>query len=164
MSSFCSSPVSLRRLPLLFHTLPALCRELHLQCRHRRGLKPLRPRTRRSIAPWRYTILSHKLTSSMQVRLAVDAFRDELTKTRRSPGELFEPRKQLCRELPCARDLRWHRHVLVEHVARRFLKFTRGGISAGGASPRLANIAADHSTITVRVPNNFEQCLKHRRS
>ena len=31
----------------------------HLQCRHRRGLKPLHSRTMRSVAPWRYTILSH---------------------------------------------------------------------------------------------------------
>ena len=34
------SLVSLRLLPLLFHTLPVLCPALHLQCRHRRGLKP----------------------------------------------------------------------------------------------------------------------------
>ena len=52
------SPVSLRPLPLLFHTLPVLCPALHLQCRHRRGLKPLHARRMRSIAPWRCTILS----------------------------------------------------------------------------------------------------------
>ena len=35
------------------------CPADHLQCRHRRGLKPLHSRTMRSIAPWRYTIPSH---------------------------------------------------------------------------------------------------------
>ena len=34
----------------LFHWLPVLCPAHHLQCRHRRGLKP----------PWRYTILSQE--------------------------------------------------------------------------------------------------------
>ena len=52
------SPVSLPLLPLLFHILPVLCLALHLQCRHHRGLKPLHSRRWRSIAPWRYTILS----------------------------------------------------------------------------------------------------------
>ena len=33
----CPSPVSLRCLPLLFHTLPALCPALSLQCRQGRG-------------------------------------------------------------------------------------------------------------------------------
>ena len=32
----CPSPVSLRRLTLLLHTLPALCPALHLQCQQRR--------------------------------------------------------------------------------------------------------------------------------
>ena len=41
------SPVSL---PLLFHSLPVLCLAHHLQCRHRRGLKPLHSRTMRT--PW----------------------------------------------------------------------------------------------------------------
>ena len=59
-SSFCPSLVSLRRLPLLFHTLPALCLAIHLQSRHRRGLKPLHSRTMRSIAPWRFSIVSHQ--------------------------------------------------------------------------------------------------------
>ena len=45
-------------LPFLFHSLPVLCPAHHLQCRHRRGFKPLHSRTMRSIAPWRYTILS----------------------------------------------------------------------------------------------------------
>ena len=58
-SSFCPSPVSLRLLSLLFHTLLVLCPALHLQCRQRRGFKPLHSRRMRSIAPWRYTILSH---------------------------------------------------------------------------------------------------------
>ena len=51
---------SLRRLPLVVHTLPVLCPALHLQCPHRRGLKPLRLRTMRSTAPWRFSILSQK--------------------------------------------------------------------------------------------------------
>ena len=60
-SLFCvPSPVSLCRLPLLFYTLLVLSPALHLQCRHRRGLKPLRTRTMRSVAPWRYTILFHR--------------------------------------------------------------------------------------------------------
>ena len=33
----CPSPVSLRRLPLLFLNLPVLCPALHLQCQQRRG-------------------------------------------------------------------------------------------------------------------------------
>ena len=53
----CPSPVSLRRLRLLFHTLLALCPANHLQCQQRRELKPLRIRTMRSIPRWRYTIL-----------------------------------------------------------------------------------------------------------
>ena len=47
-------------LPLLFLILPVLGPALHLQCRQRRGLKPLHSRRMRSIAPWRYTILSLK--------------------------------------------------------------------------------------------------------
>ena len=58
----CPSPVSLHCLPLLFHTPPVLCPALHLQCRQRRGIKPLRLRTMRSIAPWRYTILSQVMS------------------------------------------------------------------------------------------------------
>ena len=58
----CASPVSLRRLPLLFHTLPLLCPALHLQCRQRRGIKPLRICTMRSTAPWRKTILSQVMS------------------------------------------------------------------------------------------------------
>ena len=53
------SPVSLLLLLLLFLILPVLCPALHPQCRHRPGLKPLHSRRMRSIAPWRYTILSH---------------------------------------------------------------------------------------------------------
>ena len=58
----CPSPVSLRCLPLLFHTLLVLFPALRLQCRQRRGIKPLRLRTMRSIAPWRYTILSQVMS------------------------------------------------------------------------------------------------------
>ena len=36
----------------------------HLQCRQRRGLKPLNSRRMMSIAPWRYTILSHVMSPS----------------------------------------------------------------------------------------------------
>ena len=46
-------------LPLLFRTLPVLFPALHLQCRHRRGLKPLHSRRMRNVAPWRYIILPH---------------------------------------------------------------------------------------------------------
>ena len=53
------SAVSLHLLPLFFFILPVLCPALHPQCRHRRGLKPLHSRRMKSIAPWRYTILSH---------------------------------------------------------------------------------------------------------
>ena len=54
--------VSLRRLLLLFHTLLSLWLALLLQRRQRRGVKPLRLRTMRSIAPWRYTIHTHLFT------------------------------------------------------------------------------------------------------
>ena len=37
---------------------------LHLQCRHRRGLKPLQTRRMRSIAPRRHTILSQVMSPS----------------------------------------------------------------------------------------------------
>ena len=52
------SPVSLRLLLLLFHTLPVSGPAHHLQCRHRRGLKALHTRRMRSIAPWRFSIFS----------------------------------------------------------------------------------------------------------
>ena len=62
-----------RRLPLLFHTLPVLCPALHLQCRHRRGLKPQHSRRMRSIALWRYTTLSQQaadaVSSCTQVKM-----------------------------------------------------------------------------------------------
>ena len=54
----CLFLVSPPLLPFLFHGLLVLCPAHHLQCRHRRGWKPLHSRTMRSIAPWRYTILS----------------------------------------------------------------------------------------------------------
>ena len=54
----CLSLVSLPLLPYLFHSLPVLCPAHHLQCHHRRGLKLLRTRRMRSIAPWRFSILS----------------------------------------------------------------------------------------------------------
>ena len=56
------SPVSLLLPPLLFLILPVLCPALHPQCCHRRGLNPLRTRRMRSIAPWRYTILSQVMS------------------------------------------------------------------------------------------------------
>ena len=62
LSSSCLSPVSLPRLPFLFHSPPILCPAHHLQCRERRGLKPLHSRRMRSIAPWRYTILSQVMS------------------------------------------------------------------------------------------------------
>ena len=43
----CLFHVSLSLLPCLFHSLPVLCPAHHLQCRHRRGLKPLHSRTMR---------------------------------------------------------------------------------------------------------------------
>ena len=53
--------LSLARLYFLSHCLPALCPTHQLPCgRNRRGIKPLHSRTMRSIAPWRYTTLSHK--------------------------------------------------------------------------------------------------------
>ena len=59
LSSFCLPSLYLSLLLCLFYSLLVLCPAHHLQCRHRRGLKPLHSRTKRSIAPWRYTILSH---------------------------------------------------------------------------------------------------------
>ena len=56
-------PVSLPLLPCLFHCLLVLCPAHHLQCRHRRGLKTLHSRRKRSIAPWRYT---YPLTDSAE--------------------------------------------------------------------------------------------------
>ena len=56
VSSCLSSVVSLRCLPLLFHTLLALWPALLLPCGQRQGKHPLRLRPMRSIAPWRYTI------------------------------------------------------------------------------------------------------------
>ena len=47
--------VSLRRLHLLSHTLPALL----LPRGQRQGKHPLRLRPTRSVVPWRYTILPH---------------------------------------------------------------------------------------------------------
>ena len=54
----CLFPVSLPLPPCLFHCLLVLYPAHNLQCRHRRGLKPLHSRTMRSIAQWRYTIIS----------------------------------------------------------------------------------------------------------
>ena len=59
---FCLSLNSFPLLLLLFHSLPVLCPAHHLPCRNRRGIKSLHSRTMRSIAPWRYTILSPKKT------------------------------------------------------------------------------------------------------
>ena len=55
----CLSPVSLCCLPLLFLILPVLWLALLHPCGQRRGKHPLRLRPMRSIAAWRYTILSH---------------------------------------------------------------------------------------------------------
>ena len=52
LSFSCFSP----SFTLFSSTLPVPCPALQLLCRQRRGLKPLRLRTMRSIAPWRYTI------------------------------------------------------------------------------------------------------------
>ena len=54
----CLSLSSFSLSTLLFHTLLVPCPALHLQCRHRRGLKPLHLRRMRSIAPLRCTILT----------------------------------------------------------------------------------------------------------
>ena len=65
-SSFCLPSLCLPSLSLpllLFHSRHVLCPAHHLQCRHRRGLKPLHSRTMRSIAPWRKTILSQKVAT-----------------------------------------------------------------------------------------------------
>ena len=48
----------------LFHCLLVLCPAHHLECRHRRGLKPLHSRRMRSIAQLRYTILSQVMIPS----------------------------------------------------------------------------------------------------
>ena len=60
----CLTLVSLSLLLLLFHCLLVLCPAHHLQCRHRRGLKPLHSSTTRCIAPWRCTILSQVMSPS----------------------------------------------------------------------------------------------------
>ena len=58
----CLSPVSLPLLPFLFHNLNVLCPAHQFpQCRHRRRLKTLHSRTMRSLAPWRFSILSDGL-------------------------------------------------------------------------------------------------------
>ena len=59
-SSFGLPSLHLSLVPFLFHCLPVLCLAQLPQCRHRRGLKPLHSRTMRSIAPWRFSILSQK--------------------------------------------------------------------------------------------------------
>ena len=48
----------------LFHTLLVLGPALHLQCRYRRGFKPLHSRRMRSIAPRRFSILSQVMSPS----------------------------------------------------------------------------------------------------
>ena len=60
-SSFCLPSLYLSLLPFLFHCLPVLCLAQLPQCRHRQGLEPLHSRTMRSIAPWRFSILSQKV-------------------------------------------------------------------------------------------------------
>ena len=53
--------LSLSRLYFLSHCLPVHCPAHQLPCgRNRRGIEPLHSRTMRSIATWRYTILSQK--------------------------------------------------------------------------------------------------------
>ena len=53
--------LSLSRLYFLSHCLLVLCPAHQLPCRgNLRGLKPLHSRTMRSVAPWRYTTLSHE--------------------------------------------------------------------------------------------------------
>ena len=56
-----SFSVSLRRLPLLFYTLPALWPALLLPCAQRRGKHLLRLRLTTSIAPCRFSIIRQKL-------------------------------------------------------------------------------------------------------
>ena len=58
----CLSPVSIILIPFLFHCPPVLCPALHLQCRQRRGLKPLHSRTMRKITLWQLTILSQVMS------------------------------------------------------------------------------------------------------
>ena len=58
----CLFPVSLPLLPCLFHSQPVLCPAQFPQCRHRRGLKPLHSSTMRSIAAWRFSILSQVMS------------------------------------------------------------------------------------------------------
>ena len=82
------SLVSLLLQPLLFHILPVLCPALHLQCRHRRGLKPLHSRRMRSIDPWRYTILSHHhqdLTLNLHFQHSLECSRILIPGARISP-------------------------------------------------------------------------------
>ena len=80
-SSFCLPSLYLSLLPFLFHCLPVLCLAQLPQCRHRRGLEPLHSRTMRSIAPWRFSILSQVMspissTTSSTQRL-LQFFQDE---------------------------------------------------------------------------------------
>ena len=61
VSLLCLLPLSLSRLYFLSHCLLVLCPAHQLPCgRNRRGVKPLHSHTMRSIAPWRYTTLSHE--------------------------------------------------------------------------------------------------------
>ena len=74
--------VSLRLLPLLFHTLPALWPALLLPCGQRQGKHLLHLRPMRSFAPWRYTILPQvmsptALTTSTTQRVLEMIFLEE---------------------------------------------------------------------------------------
>ena len=60
----CLFLVCLPLLLCLFHSLLVPCPAHHLQCRHRRGLKPLHSRTMRSVASWRYTIFLQVMSPS----------------------------------------------------------------------------------------------------
>ena len=74
--------------------LPVLCPAHHLQCRHRRGLKPLHSRTMRSSAPWRKTILSQVSRETCFGRSLIKTIRVE-NLTRFLDNLLYSDRLQL---------------------------------------------------------------------
>ena len=70
-------------------------RTRHLQCRHRRGLKPLHSRTMRSVAPWR---LYHPLTPRDQPEPDLITEGKSLPCAHK-PGSSFDPRT--CKSHTC---------------------------------------------------------------
>ena len=76
----CPSLVSLRCLPLLFHTPLVLWPALLPPCGQRQGKHPLRLCQMRSIAPWRFSIFPHIQTPHIQTRSFLARTLDRISK------------------------------------------------------------------------------------